>query len=289
MSVAVTKRKMSIKHPTPFNWSWEQEEITMEEYLENLIKTQVILEGNPHEYIKFRSEGITNILTISKHYELKNETVFKAVQIFDMYYWKSIKLEDFHTCLDEQKINIVLAISIASKMEEVNCNFLEYFYKNLIKGKIKQKITLQIFAQKESVILKAINFRLTAPNFLDFNYLFFQMILIRIHRINSEKNQDKSRYKLDNFIYYFMKLNNQVTIRYASLNEAFLISPFYSGLICLKATLYIFKHKHEADVNYLDSYLSNSISSISNIEFINKVSMSLFINMVKDEDSSSSL
>jgi len=200
--------EISKRNHHSYMWKTEDCQENLLDYLDSIIKDQIIFDGftnNSIEFLDLRAKIVNQIIQICKNFRLKNETLFKTVQIFDVYCWKisnfrsfssknisgntidDSSLEDnknFHESaagtkttnssisemLRELKIIIVLCLNIACKLEEINCNYINYFKENLLDDVDKNDLyDLKELIKQELEILKKINYKISAPSFYVFN------------------------------------------------------------------------------------------------------------------------
>jgi hypothetical protein len=288
------------RNSTPYKWSLNEHHEDIFEYLISIIKDQIIFDGFSKKSIEFldlRAKIVNQIIQICDNFKLRNETLFKTVQIFDMYCWKisnfqnflKIEIENFDhpnenendpltliKMLKELKIIIVICLNIACKQEEINCNYISYLKEHLLDDPEKNEIyDLKTLIKKEIEIMKVINFRIAAPSIYVFINVLIEFIIMEYFR----KNPKIDASDLQNFITHFVRLNDVIIKVYCTLHESVFISPLYSALICIKATLIQFENLYQNNLFNMDKFLTNLIDSTSyeiEYEFVDRVSNRLF-------------
>lgn len=291
--------EISSGNSTPFKWSIHESYQDIYEYLISIIKDQIIFDRfskKSFEFLDLRAKIVNQIIQICSNFKLRNETLFKTVQIFDMYCWKISNFQTFTKnksenlgqsseearqlslteMLKELKIIIVICLNIACKQEEINCNYISYFKENMLDDEEKNEFyELKTLIEKETDILKVIKFRIATPSFYVFNNVFVQLCIIRYFRTNNKL----VAIDFQNFITLFVRLNDIIVKVYCTLHESVYISPLYSGLICVKATFIHFKDLYSCNLSNLDKFLTSLLNSTSyemEFDFVDNVSYKLF-------------
>jgi hypothetical protein len=274
----------------PFVWSKNVDLENLKECLVQLIDDQTVFESHGYyrdvDFLKKRKEIILHIQELCKTFNFKNETCFKTIQIFDMYVCRGGKRTTEEFLNSDINLTVVICLNIACKLEEINCNYIAFLKKNLLDEKSEKNYSLKELSQKETEILKEINFKLSTPTFYHFNNLFLQFILPEL--ISHYTNCSSKNY-IPNFNHYMtqlLKLNDYITKLYSTLNESFVNSPVCSGLICFKASLLCFNYLFGVDVLFLDAYfldkMQNLLSEVINIEYVNNFVLEFFVYTVKN-------
>jgi hypothetical protein len=199
--------------------------------LNNLMKTLKELEKQlisiPDFGVNHNKTTISNryqivewLIFVSKNLNLKSETTFKAVHIFDLYLMKT---DTVFNNVDELQFVAVVCLSLACKFEEVNCNYLNFMRTNLIERKCEK----EEFISKELEILKTLKFNLNLPNFFDFNLIFIQIAVNKMSELKISANIVKK----------MLLVNDSICKNFVPMKECVFSSPLNSGLICFKTTL----------------------------------------------------
>jgi hypothetical protein len=305
--------QISSKSPIPYVWNIVDDLENIFVYLDSIIKDQIIFDGfsaKSIEFLDLRAKIVNQMIQICQNFRLKNETLYKTVQIFDLFCWKISNFRSFsfknnyggetdninkdenkntidqanrnstnsylRDMLKELKIIIVLCLNIACKLEEINCNYIIYFKENLLDDEEKNDFfDLKELVKRETEILKIINFKVATPSFYVFNNVYMQLLNMEIFRTSNKLDFEE----IQNIITHLVKVNDTILKVYCTLHESVYISPLYSGLICIKATLLQFEDLYLSNLSNLKKYLSNLIYSSSYMmdsEFVDLVSARLF-------------
>ena len=263
--------KYSKNYCIPFYWSKSVDPVELKDYFLTLRTSQVILKTLHtdrleeddaiivKEVYSRRSKLIDYIHYISDSYTFKNETSFKAVQVFDHFlhkllvtYLTSSKSEDdqsanitkkFADFVNYMTVYAVLCLNIACKIEEINCNYLSFFNDNLLKKKFT--FTIEELNRRETEILKFLNFRTCMPTPFQFGSTFFQILINEVFA--GESNQ----LGLSELIIKLINKNSELSKVYSAYSESMYNSPLTSGLICFKAAMVTLSKTKRVDLTAL--------------------------------------
>lgn len=287
--------KFSKGFSIPYFWRKNCDTTEYKEYFTNVRKSQVLikqfkineLQGEETVIVKEIFQRRTKIIEylhyISDNYLFKNETSFKAVQLFDLYLHKILKIflslnkvkeqtdkeeeikELFTDFINYTTVYAILCLNVACKIEEINCNYLSFFNDNLLKKKFC--FTIEELNRKETHIIKFLNFRTHIPSLFNFSMIFFQ-ILIDIIFSDSIKFKNY-REKLINEL---LNTNAKISKIYSSYNESMFNSALTSALICFKASIAIVSIFLRLNLASLHERFNFIISDyLKNEEYLKKV------------------
>ena len=109
------------------------------------------------------------------------QTLFRSSIIFDKFISRSemCKLENGQ--LTQEKLNLITiaCLSLATKLEEVNCNYVSFFTEKVLNSPTCKIFTIKDLTKMELIILKELNFKTlytTAYDFMLFYLEIFQYI-----------------------------------------------------------------------------------------------------------------
>lgn len=106
-------------------------------------------------------------------------------------------------------------------------------------------------------------------------FVYLQLIIKEILSTNNKLGFDQ----IHIMVMYLLKINDVILKVYSTLHESVYISPLYSGMICIKATLILFEDVCSSTLSKLSKYLSHLTNSSSfeiDSDFIDLVSARLF-------------
>jgi hypothetical protein len=237
------KEKTNIKNGIsdtviPFYWSSNSSVDDMNTYFQETINDQIPrqsvekIEGLNPELIFMRKTIIEWIIFINKKLSFKNETIFKFCEIFDQYLMNS--KEFILQCENIKKrlqLVAVVCLNLACKIEEINCNYVNFFNENLLNGEYTKK---QLF-RKEFEVLKVLNFRVSSANIFHFMNIFNQ---ITIQILSSNEYSDNLTLLDKNlFLFHYLKMSDLVLKKFIVLEESLKVLPIISAFICFKTSL----------------------------------------------------
>lgn len=263
----------------PLCWNTNVQTSELVKTLKTLEASQISIQSfnvnHNKTVIANRYQIVEWVLFVSKNLNLKSETSFKAVQIFDLFLSKTKKPVN---SIEELQFVAVVCLNLACKVEEVNCNYLNFMRANLM----DKECSKADFVGKEIEILKTLNFSLSFPNFFDFNTIFVQIALNIMNKLQiSVKVINK-----------FLLANDLVLKNFAPMKECVFSSPLNSGLICFKTTILAFDYvmggalANDAAFESAKAQIDQSIAVIFCEEYLkrcNVVAFNLFTALVKNK------
>ena len=126
-----------------------------------------------------RNNMVKWLLFLSKTLNFDTQTLFRSVLIFDKFISLSeiCKLENGQ--LTQEKLNLITiaCLSLATKLEEVNCNYVSFFTEKVLNLPNCKTFTNKDLTKMELIILKQLNFKTlytTAYEFMLFYLQIFQ-------------------------------------------------------------------------------------------------------------------
>jgi len=260
--------KMGNKFYVPLKWAEKVDLNEILEYLINLKLNQISIKNfnnlsvedasllidqripNVREIIEERVKMVDWLIKICKKFNLKNETLFRAISLIDFYLSKTTKkimrLEEVHFIA-------VVCLNIACKIEEINCNYLIFFKENLLEKGIYE---IDDLIKKETEILKTLQFRVNIPNFYQFNNSLMQVAIHNINNFN-EGAEPKDPVKYQKIFSELLKHNEIITKKFALLKESIFSSALNSGIVCFKMTLISLKLNTDIDTAKINDLVDN--------------------------------
>lgn len=284
-----TKNNNGTKFYVPLKWTEKIDKNSLLEYFIQLKMDQINIKNftnlqkeegsfeeqrypNVPEIIEERIKVVDFLIRICKKYNLKNETFFKAVNIFDNFLSKTTeKITNF----EEIKFISIICLSISCKFEEVNCNYLIFFKENLLE---KNTYEMKDLINKEMEILKTLNFKLDIPHFYLFNNIIMQIAISNIYKESNERSVNSEVF--ENLCMELIKHNDFITKKFVLLKESIFSSAFNSGIVCFKMTLLSIKFNgslHASKINeYVDSEFLSQILKPEYLQRCDIVSSNIF-------------
>ena len=115
---------------TDFQTKKSQKELS--ETFSLYLNKQKLIQSYPLEIIPTRSQMIDWLIFLCQNLSFKPETLFRAVSIFDLYISKS--QNEIIFSIYELKLVVIASLSLATKIEEINCNFVNFLADNVLNG-----------------------------------------------------------------------------------------------------------------------------------------------------------
>lgn len=246
---------------------------TLKEHEKNQVMISNFGVNHNKKTISYRYQIVEWLNFVSKNLNLKSETNFKAVQIFDSYLSKTKEVMEQ---VEDLQFVAVVCLNLACKFEEVNCNYLNFMRTNLL----DRKCDKAEFIDAEKKVLKTLNFKLNSPNFFDFNLIFLQLA---VNEMISLKISEKIINKLT-------LVNDIIVKNFAPMKESVFSSPLNSGLICFKTTLlalsYLLGNSNDEVFDSFKMTVDKELAVIFCEEYLkrcNVVAFNLFTAFVKNK------
>jgi hypothetical protein len=302
----------------PLDWNMKIDLLELQDYFTNIRKSQVILKpfevesesdlGLVKEVYQRRVKVIGYLQLLCASYGFRNETLFKSLQLFDMYFYKIVSKvlrakkimrgergqrgdkeyeiehtlmkpaqEEFSEFFDNLIVYAVLCLSLACKLEEVNCNYLAFFNDNLLKSKFN--FSVNYLNLKETNLLMKFNFKLSMPCSLQFSNTFVQLA---IHEIFSCQGEAEGGFNSllcppEQVVKLLLQINEEFLKSYSQLPESIFNSPLTSALICFKASLLYLSQEFKIEIFSIQERLNKFVfSQVKNFEYIQKIDAEAF-------------
>ena len=207
------------------------------------LTTQAQISNYPIGFLSFRTKLILWIITICQKYHFRLETLYRTVSIFDRYI-SSRKVINFAD-IQQYKLIIIACLSISTKLNEVNANYIKFFTNNLLNSNEGHKnYSSKDVYLTEMEILPSINYQINSSNVCQFNSIFRKICLAHI-RSNKVKQS-------------FSNLNNRLLKEFILSEQSISLSPVNGAIVVINATLKEF-NENEIDM----------ISTVMDIENLN--------------------
>ena len=201
----------------------------------------------PRFFLSIRSELVKWIIKICQKLRFKKETLYRTISIFDRYV-SSSKESSTSNDMSKCKLIIITCLSIATKVNEVNANYLKFFTKNILNFHSNIQYTSSDVYMKECEILSKINYCINSSNICQFNSIFEKICLMFF-----KNNRSKQK---------FISINDSMLKEYISSPQSIEISPVNGAMKIVNMALNSFK---ENDVGKAEV-----IAAIENLTNTNK-------------------
>ena len=140
------------------------------------LKEQEAKPINPNEYILSidgaRSNMINWLFFLCNKLNFSDQTLFRSIALFDQFFSRIHPEEAFN--LDQQYLNLITiaCLSLATKLEEINCNYISFLNEKVLHSPNSKKFTL---TQMELKILQTLKFKTLYSTPLDFLEIYLEM------------------------------------------------------------------------------------------------------------------
>ena len=134
---------------------------------------------NPNEYKISLTESRTVIINwisfLCSKLNFSNHALFRCISIFDQYISK-IELKQAQI-LDQNYLNLIAiaCLSLATKMEEINCNYVNFLNEKVLNSPNSIKYTNKDLTKMELQILKTLKYKILYSTPLDFIDIYFEL------------------------------------------------------------------------------------------------------------------
>lgn len=173
----------------------------------------------PREVFSIRAQVINWLIFICKRLSLSLDTLFHCVHLFDKYISLS-SLSTLSYSLYDINLTCIACLSLATKEEEVNCNYIKFFTENILNTPLNELRRVKDVALKELEILKALKFKTRYINAFHFNKLYLEIF-------------KGSR----SLMYYAKAINEEIILLYLSSDCYLNYSPYKIALFAFEETL----------------------------------------------------
>ncbi len=166
---------------------------------------------------QFRPQIINWIIFLCENLNFSIETLFRTIIIFDQYIGK-VKNENFNQ--NNFQLITIASLSLATKIEEINCNYIKFFTENVLNSPNNKKYKYKDLTKMEFEVLKTLNFKILYSTPINFGKIYFEFLKKKFQKnklliFNFWKDFEIN---LKNLLYYDMYITiSQSDIAYYSL------------------------------------------------------------------------
>jgi hypothetical protein len=271
------EQKLPKNYPVPYYWLKHVNFEELNDYYNEIASkestfTELSVNVDTSTFITLRRKIVDWLLYVSKNLNFKNETIFKCIQIFDLYMNKSQKsFPSSNQHLEEEfQLIAVICLSLSCKLEEINCNYMKFLNEKLLHN----KYSISILIKRELEILRVLNFNLTVSNFYNFNNIFLQAA---IQEICSKKFSillhKQFNLNLNEMIFHLINLNEKVSKYFVTTKQFLFLTQKEAGFICFKTSLIALSHLMGQNLALLWDSINCTVNSLvqEELHFYNKV------------------
>lgn len=240
----------------------------------------------PAELLTQRNTIVNWLIFLCNKFSFKLETFYRSITLFDLYVSKAFLNKQFS--FYEIKLTSIACLSLATKLEEINCNFIQFFTENVLNSQNEEIYSKKDLVLKEIEILKVLNFKTNQSTSFQFLTVYQQICF----NVLGDCEEFKQIVKLTNSTLDSFILNNQ-SVTYSpkylalisfnqvisALSQIVYISPKFNAMSLkyILVTLYQIINKDKQQQNYQTkniNYAPNNFScnNAGNIYFKGNIS-----------------
>ncbi len=120
-----------------------------------------------------RPQIINWIIFLCENLNFSIETLFRTIIIFEQYIGK-VKNENFNQ--NNFQLITIGCLSLATKIEEINCNYIKFFTDNVLNSQNNKKYKYKDLIKMEFEILKTLNFKILYSTPINFGKIYFELL-----------------------------------------------------------------------------------------------------------------
>lgn len=179
----------------------------------------------PRFFFSIRSELVDWIIKICQRLRFKKETLYRTISIFDRYV-SSMKVIQSSIDISKFKLIIITCLSIATKVNEVNANYLKFFTQNILNTHSHTKYSSSDVYMEECEILSKINYCINSSNICQFSSIFEKVCVMFFKNTRSKQK--------------FISINDSMLIEYIKSPKCIELSPVKGATMIVNTALSLF-------------------------------------------------
>lgn len=212
------------------------------------LSNQEDLKEYPKNFIPLRTQLLNWVINICQRLHFKQETLYRTISLFDQFI--SATGSKATQDISHYKLVIIACLSISTKINEVNANYIKFFTKNILNVKTNKLYKSSDIYTEEMEILSSINYCINSSTICQFNSIFTKICLS--HFINGKSKQ------------LFSTLNDKLLREYVVSSNSLVVSPVNGAILVMNATLNYFKDNEVNKIAVIAS-LSNLITNAKSL------------------------
>jgi hypothetical protein len=130
---------------------------------------------------QFRPQIINWIIFLCENLNFSIETLFRTIIIFEQYIGK-VKNENFNQ--NNFQLIIIGSLSLATKIEEINCNYIKFFTDNVLNSPNNKNYTYKDLTKMEFEILTTLKFKILYSTPINFGKIYFELLKKKFQKNN---------------------------------------------------------------------------------------------------------
>ena len=208
---------------------------------------QQLIQSYPEELIPVRTQIVDWLIFLCHNLSFKTETLFRAISIFDLYISRQNSSISFY----EVKLVAIASLSISTKIEEINCNFVQFLTDNVLNGGNQQIYTTSELTKKEIEILKTLNFNTNQSTSYQFLTIFHQICF----NLLSEQPQTMN---------YILNMSENYLLLIIKGENSMSFSPCEMAMLAINQTLFQLAYTFPNENKQIIYCVISQVRSIAN-------------------------
>ena len=126
-------------------------------------------------FIEIRTNMLNWLSFLCETLKFNIQTFFRSITIFDLYMTKLISKTEID--IDQKELNLitVACLSLSTKMEEINCNYISFLNEKVLNKPNEKIYTNKDLTKMEFTILKELHYKLIYSTPFDFLELYIEV------------------------------------------------------------------------------------------------------------------
>ena len=208
---------------------------------------QQLIQSYPEELIPVRTQIVDWLIFLCHNLSFKTETLFRAISIFDLYISKQNSSISFY----EVKLVAIACLSISTKIEEINCNFVQFLTDNVLNGGNQQIYTTTELTKTEIEILKKLNFNTNQSTSYQFLTVFQQICF----NLLNEQPQTMN---------YILNMSENILLFIIKGENSMSTSPCEMAMLAINQTLFQLAYTFSNENKQIIYCVISQVRSIAN-------------------------
>ena len=174
--------------------------------------------GNTASFFELRSSMSNWLKFLCEKLNFNPKTFFRSITIFDLYLNRFIQNNEK---LSQNELNLitVACLSLSTKMEEINCNYITFLNEKVLNKPNEQIYTNKDLTKMEFQILKELNYKILYATPIDFLEIYIEIFKNIIGNNNEKFLENIKQLAISLMI---NNVNNEMFINNAYSNFAYI-------------------------------------------------------------------
>ena len=183
---------------------------------------------NPAEYRisieETRSIMISWLSFLCSKLNFCEQTLFRCVSIFDQYIFQIPQEESTNLDKDQLSLIAIACLSLATKLEEINCNYVNFLNEKVLNSPNSKVYTNQDLTKMELQILKTLKYKTIYSTPLDFIEIYIEIFKSVLGGTNNTGINPQMLSQIKNCTINLVKnnINNELYLTYSTSQLAYI-------------------------------------------------------------------